>query len=154
VGTTLGFDPKLMRGIQDFVLDHLLPDTCSVYPQISTPVEDNGNGNGNGNGLNDGGLTNEGGLYHLRDGDAMTYNGNTSIPCRLDSSRYYRDAQLFGQEMTINDHSIHLPYDFDIPPDVNIIVNSRRYEVRKMVDNTSWQPTRELLVTEVTVGGR
>lgn len=71
------------------------------------------------------------------------------IPCRLDPTRLYRDANRFGQEVIVNEFTIYFPYDFTIIADYTIVLDGGKYEVRKIIDDQGWGITKYALVVRI-----
>lgn len=118
-----------MRGrVQDF----LLPDTCRIYPPENQ-------------------MTPSGSYRRVNDAP-LQYNGSPDIPCRLDESKHYRQAEVFGQEAVISEFEIHVPWDAPLKHDHTIEVDGRHYEVRKMADAGAFLVTKSALVARIGQG--
>jgi hypothetical protein len=123
--------PRRINRIRSQVLKHLLPDTCMI-----TPVAHVETAWGTAPGF----------------GSPRQYAASTSIPCRMDSARHYREATVHTQPTAVNEFELHVPWDMDVRSTDVVDFNGRRYEVRKMMDNVSWQPTKSFMVSELAVG--
>lgn len=80
-------------------------------------------------------------------GNTMTYNGDTSIPCRLDASMHYRQADVFEQETIVSEFTANFPRDLILPLDAVVWIEGQAFEIRKVLDVQAWDVTcRALLV--------
>jgi len=81
------------------------------------------------------------------------YNSKPDIPCRLDVTRYYRQAEIYGQEAIVSDYEIHVPSDVALHHDHVIVIDDKEYQVRKLLhDDDIWRPVRSALVSRVGQG--
>lgn len=107
------------------VLSDLLPDVCSIYTR--TRVND--------------------GSGHYDIAEVITeYNSSTSIPCRIDPTKQYRDQDVLDQELNVTDYYFSLPFDVTIGVDDIIVHNTLRYQIKKLSDNHSWKAVKRAFV--------
>lgn len=111
---TINLTPYLTIA-RSFIIQNLLPDTCTIYPMSNTG-------------------TSSGSWGNIR-GSARTYGGNAAIPCRLDPTRQYRDQAIFDQEITVTDYFLNLPYDCTIQIDDEVVHNGITYQIKKLNDD-------------------
>lgn len=89
------------------------------------------------------------GSYNEVAGTPITYNGSSSIPCRLDVARFFRSGDVESQPVVINDFELHLPFDIVLSGDYRIQVGSEVYEIRKLMDTATNGITTMVLVTRL-----
>lgn len=118
--------------IRSRILQDMLPDVCTLNPK--TVVETAWGGSTIGKGT------------------ARQYNGSTQIPCALMIARHYREASMAAQPTAVNEFELHLPFDCAVGSTDLVTVNERVYEIRKMMDNVTWQGTKSFMVSELVIG--
>lgn len=110
----------------------LLPDTCRIHPPER--------------------IIDSAGSYSEQLGNPLEYNFSVHIPCRLDVTRYYRQAEVFGQEAIISDFELHVPHDMELHHDYTIEIDGLYYEIRKLMDAEDWRVTNMALVSRIGQG--
>lgn len=110
----------------------LLPQQCQIFPPKRT-ITASGN--------------KKEGL-----GDALVWRGKTYIPCRLDTSRHYRQGEIFQQEITLSEFELILPADAPIRADHKVLVDEQYYEVRKLMTGEGYETTRSALLSRIDLG--
>lgn len=114
----------------------LLPDLCNIQPANL----DNKTVN----------------RYGIEEGDEpslRTYNGNADIPCRADAQRSFRPEELDYQASQVDEVDLHLPHDVTIAETDIVILNSNKYKIRKLVDDSEWDLTKIVKIMRVTATG-
>lgn len=84
---------------------------------------------------------NYGGAYARLIGDG--------VPCRLDPTPVYRSEDIFGQEQTLTMYTLNVPYDFNLEPDMKIIIDGGRFEIKRLVEYQAWAIVRQALVARL-----
>jgi hypothetical protein len=118
--------------MRESVASFLLPDRCRIYPpdrQITSS-----------------------GSYREGLGQPLQYNGSPDIPCRLDESKHYRQAEVFDQEAIVSEFELHVSWDAPLSHDYKIEINGLFYEVRKMADVGEFLVTKSALVARIGQG--
>jgi len=90
--------------------------------------------------------------YGARDKVNVTevlYKGSSSIPCRLDVSKHYRQADIMGTEVMVSEFTIHLPRSVVPPLDAEVVVEDVAYQIRKLEDQQAWDTTTKALMVRV-----
>jgi hypothetical protein len=82
-------------------------------------------------------------------GSARQYNSSTSIPCRLDPTRQYRDQAIYGQEITVTDYFLNLPYDVSIAVDDEVVHGGITYQIKKLNDDHTLKGVKIAYVVSV-----
>lgn len=93
-------------------------------------------------------------VKYIRDWDAAggwseSYETIATYPCRLDPTIYYRTEQAFGQETTVVNYILSVPYNADVPHDHRILIRGKYYDVVRAHDNQTNRLVKRLLVSEV-----
>ena len=113
-----------------YILQNLLEDNCKIYSTIRT---------------NDGS-----GGYTETKGSYKTYNGLENIPCRLNQiNARPQDMNDYLQEMTPATYYIDLPTDFPLAPDDKIEHGGLTYDIRTMLDDSTWRATKRAYLVVV-----
>lgn len=118
--------------IRTRVIDEILPDTMRVYPPART-------------------ITGSG-SYTETLGDPLLYRGLPDIPCRLDVDKHFHYEAIYGQEATVNQFELHMPYDAPVLSDHKIVMNGATYEVLRLMDTNSFAITKVALVSRTDIG--
>jgi hypothetical protein len=113
----------------------LLPDICTITTVSGSPT------------VNEVGVLIPGGTTN------RLYNGSSSIPCRLATSRSFRPEKLPNQEVNANEYVLHLPLSVPLMANDRITVVkdgvTHKFEVRKLTELSEWRVTKEALVIEL-----
>lgn len=93
-------------------------------------------------------------VEHVRTWDAAggwteSYQTIATYACRLDPTIYYRTEQAFGQETTVVNYILSVPYDAVISHDHRILIRGKYYDVVRAHDNHTNRLVKRLLVSEV-----
>lgn len=119
----------MITRIRQTAIQSLMPDTCTIYPQVSQRQPS--------------------GAYKDVSGTPITYNNSSLIPCRLDTARFFRSGDLEGQVITINDFELVLPFDVVVKSSYRVSHGNEVYEIRKMMDTSTNTITANYLVTRL-----
>lgn len=111
---------------RSIILSDLLPDTCTIASRTRT--KDNT------------------GHYSVSEDSPRTYNSSTSIPCRIDPTKQYRDQDVYDQEITLTDYYFSLPFDVTIEVDDIITHSGLKYQIKKLSDDHSWKAVKRAFV--------
>ncbi len=115
--------------MQEAVVDKLFPSTCHfIFPTVTT--------------RDDGTTTYQNNQYR-------TWRGSIDIPCRLDITRHYRQADIFGQDVVVSDYRLHVPVGFEFEVEDVVVVDDATFQIRKVLDRQSYKATVELLLVKV-----
>lgn len=129
---TFPFNARHLSRQREFVTAKFLPDRCTFRPKASvTSVNVYGNP-----------VTTPAAL--------RTYNGSTSIPCRLDIARAFRPDQLKAQIITVDEYVFTLPFDFDFEHEDTIMVGADEFKIKRVENLSEWSAYREVLATRTT----
>lgn len=83
----------------------------------------------------------------------VLYNDKADVPCRVLSSRYFRQPDMMGQEIVVSDFDIFFPHDFDLQQDDRIEMNDGySYEIRKFNSGGGTRVDVSVLATRITQG--
>ena len=82
----------------------------------------------------------------------LHYKGTSAIPCRLDVSKHYRQAQIVTQEVNVSEFDLHLPRPIRLTINAQVNVGGEWFEVRKVQDVQGWDLTTVALVVRVNSG--
>lgn len=115
--------------LQRRVEDTMLPQSAEIV--VQTP------------GYNDAGMRSKASVRRL------IYKGSSTIPCRLDVSKHYRQADIQGQEVNVTEFTIHFPRAVLPAPDSKVVVDGISYENRKLLDSQAWDTTTQSLLVRV-----
>lgn len=116
----------------DTIEAHLFPQTCQLLPP-KREITASGN--------------RKEGL-----GDPIVWRGKTHIPCRLDTSRHYRQGEVFGQELTLSEFELNVPFDVPLIADYTVQLNGERYEIRKLMTGKGFETFRTALLSRIDTG--
>lgn len=75
-----------------------------------------------------------------------SYRGSMSIPARVDYTRYVKAGDIFGQEQTISEYSLNLPFDCPVFADDTIFWEGAEMEVLKIMQYGSKHVVKILIV--------
>lgn len=86
-------------------------------------------------------------------GRRLHYRGTSTLPCRLDRSKHYRQTEVEKQELNVSEYTLHLPKSImEIPMNARVYVNSKWFEIQKLLDEQSWDVSVQALLTIVNRG--
>lgn len=83
----------------------------------------------------------------------VLYEEKADVPCRMISSRYFRQPDLMGQEIVVSDFDIFFPHDVDLKQDDRIEMDDGySYEIRKFNSGGATRMDVSVLATRITQG--
>jgi len=119
--------------VRELVMDRMLPQECQIM-RPTHAVDDQG-------------------MQMADTFIAVEYRGSTRIPCRIDLSRHYRQAEPFGQEVIVSDGTLNVPLGVSILAGdvayidaVGVLV---KYEIRKVYNSHAWDVVHQALLVRV-----
>lgn len=80
---------------------------------------------------------------------AQTYNSSTSIPCRLQPYRGYREKEIVGMDTNLNYYELFVPMDAPLNYDSRIVIDGISYETFRIIDNGDWREAKSAIVYEL-----
>ena len=107
---------------------NLLPSVCNILPQVGTDV------------------TIDKGIVRQTEATYREYNGSVDIPCRLDPSRAYRQANYEHDVATVFEYNLELPIGVDVEPTDKVIVGGKEFNIAKLTDVESYSITKSALL--------
>ena len=110
------------------IKEDLFPDTCTIYPAQGTVT------------------MSAMGTLQTSAPTARTYNGSTSIPCRLDVNRSFRGADYRLQAMDLDEYRIHLPHDITMLETDTIVAGGYEWHVKKLATVSEWDLVTEAII--------
>lgn len=121
---------KMHKQNKDIILSYIFPDTITVRKRAG-----------------DNRTTNEYGVIVEDVPTLREYNNSVNIPCRIDTLHSFREVGIPEQPMDLEDYTIELPHDFYIHTTDIIIIDNKDYEIRKIIQASTWHLTKTITVT-------
>lgn len=129
----LNFQKHIDRG-REQLIDELLPDTCELYPVAGTGVTISGAG-----------------VLSQTPASARVWRGTTSIPCRADVARSFKNESTKHQTVVVDEFNLELPFDVAVEESDNVVIGGKRFEIRKLKALSEWDFTREALIMAISI---
>ena len=114
--------------IKTIIENHFLPATCKLKPQEGSNV------------------VIMKGIVQQTDASYRVYKDKIDIPCRLDPSRAYRQANYEAEIAVTYEYILHLPLDVNVEPTDKVIVSNEEFNIVKLVDVESYAATKTALL--------
>lgn len=118
----------------------LLPDICHIYPAEGEELEVSGPGIATYKAP-------EPRLY--RD---MSGLDTPDVPCRITIERAFVPDKLYGQATVVSRYVLEVPVSMrgKVLATDRVVMNDRKYEIRKISDQSAWDVTLELTIIEIS----
>jgi hypothetical protein len=130
---------KLIKLQRRIIIQRLLPDLCQIIPSIGENMQ-----------IVDGILVSQ-------EPEPRTWVNlggvtQTDIPCRMTIERAYVPNKLSVQSTVVDRYTLELPADMRGVVDQRdrVMKSGRKYEIRKISDQSEWDGTLELTVVEIS----
>ena len=122
------------------IVEMLLPDFCRIYPSVGENAV-----------ISDGIMTYETPLPRVWHNFAGL--DQSDIPCRITIERAFVPDKLYSQVVVVSRYTLDLPANMRgiVEQSDHIIKDGRKYEIRKVSDQSEFDGTLELTVVEITV---
>lgn len=112
----------------DIITDNFLPDTCKILPQEGEDV------------------TIVKGILQQSPPSYREYNDSTDIPCRVDPSRAYRQANYDMDIAVVFEYLLELPLGVEVETSDKVFINDREFNIVKLTDVESYAATKQALI--------
>jgi hypothetical protein len=133
---------------QQKIIGSLLPNVCQIYPSSGANVQITGPGIRTSD-------TPQARVWR----DSRSGLDTTDIPCSLLIERAFVPGKLHEQATVVSRNVLNVPVSMrynaetnpnGVKPDDRVVVNGRKYEIRKIADQSLYDATLELTVVEIS----
>lgn len=123
---------KHVRRQQERIIRDLMPDRCQLVPNL-------------------GSFTISGtGVVSQTTPAPREWRNVSDIPCRIFISRSFRNEKLKDQPTVANEYILELPFDAPVEASDRVLINGRKYEIRKVKDQSAFDSVIELTIVEIS----
>jgi len=119
---------------REYVIKHMLPDTCTITPHHSGTVS-----------------VSAAGVMSSTNPSPRVWRTLTNIPCRMDYSRAFRPGALSNQTTSIDEYIMELPFDIVFDTADRVVVDGQTFLMRKVKDKSNWDVSVEAVLTKLGV---